>query len=152
MKEDVSFKDIKLSHTIQPLEGVGYNLHEPTTNTATRHKVFFGNKMDEQLHRTLKVYASHNNLQICYVLEEALSEYFVSHREGFPANANLQIAIVQEPLEKKKTKQDVDKCTVGSCRDKSVAKGVYLQTDTEYNLCSKHLNGAYENPKIWKVL
>lgn len=153
MNTNQSNSDIKLSQSIQPLEGVGYNLQEPTTNTTAAPKIFFGNKIDARLHKALKVYSVNNNLEISYVLEEALSEFFVNHRSDFPTT-NLTIAIEQQPRERKREKQEVDRCTVGNgeCHSKAVGKAVYLPTNQEYSVCKHHEHMAQENLKAWKVL
>ena len=142
-------------YSIQPLEGRGFNLNEPTTN-ATDFKVFFGNKISAKLKHTLDVYAIDNNLQINYVLEQALSEYFVNHRQDFSTNNSLTIAIEQQPRLRKAVKADVIKCQVKEqgkpCSNEAVGKAEWLQGKRTLNVCQEHLTECIAKPKEWKVL
>lgn len=135
---------------IQPLEGRGFNLAEPSTNTYTeRAKVMFTNQIDKRLRDTLKIYSDFNNLKMGYVVEQALSEYFVSHRTNFP-DAKLTIAVTQEPQLKRQVK--TAKCMFPNCKAEATGKATRLHDNRVFDVCQDHFSFCEASPDRFKVI
>jgi hypothetical protein len=144
--------DKSFSTANQHIEGVGYNLHETSTSGNINPKVFFGNKIDARLHKTLKVYAANSNYEISYILEQALSEYFVNHRQDFPP-ANLTIAIEQEPRLRKAEKIKQIKCMFAHCENPAEPnhKATRLYDNKTFDVCIEHYNICKSTPDRFEV-
>ncbi len=84
-----------------------------------------------------------------YVLEDALSEYFVSHRANFP-DAKLTIAIEQQPQFKKAEKQI--KCMFPKCDRPATQKATRIYDNKILDVCIEHHGFCESTPGRFKVL
>jgi hypothetical protein len=110
-----------------------------------------------------------NGTSTCFVLRGFMQTYVVTahYQEACFSNTKKPIVIeklvmptfVKTRVRRIKTKEVFEEenetiafCGVGNCKKTAVARGIWLQTKLEYNLCSLHLAGALSNPKSWQVL